>query len=178
MILHRLFPGQQDDEEIRLVVREHWFHFATKFCVWLIFVAILFAFDHYLPIYLPSLTVAPYTSYIAVFKNIYVMFLMLGLFMIFTLYYLSVWIITNKRLVEVLQSGLFNQRISELTFPNIEDITSETNGMVGTFLSYGNVYVQTAGEKENFVFLRISNPKDIERLIFNLMDKHPEKGNE
>ncbi|MDB4939723.1 MAG: hypothetical protein JWO40_148 [Candidatus Doudnabacteria bacterium] len=175
--MHRLFPGQQDDEEIVLVIRQHWFYLSAKILLWLVFVAILFVFDYFTPMYIPSLFQGGALPYVNLMKNIYLMFLILGLFMIWIIHYLNVWIITNKRVVCVFQKGIFEQRISELTFPNVEDISSDTNGIFGTFMSYGNVEVETAGEKENFVFENVPKPKDIERLIFNLMDKHPTRGN-
>ena len=172
--MHRLFPGQQDNEEIVAVVRQHWFYLVGRILVWLVFVAILFWFDYYAPTNFPELYQDPALGYTNLVKNIYVLFLVLGFFMLWTIYYLNVWIVTNKRVVDVAQSGIFNQRISELTFPNVEDITSDTSGIFGTFFSFGHVEIQTAGAQEHFIFNNVPNPKDIERLIFNLMDKHPQ----
>ena len=174
MILHRLFPGQQDDEEIVLLVREHWLYLLGRVLIWLVFVAALFWFDSYAPANFPEIYQQPMVAYTDLIKNIYVTFLVLGLFMLWTVYYLNVWIITNKRVVDIRQAGIFNQRISELTLPNIEDITSDTSGILGTFFSFGDVEIQTAGEKEHFEFIKVPDPKGIERLIFNLMDKNPE----
>lgn len=95
------------------------------------------------------------------------MFLILGLFMLWTIYYLNVQIITNKRIVDIWQKGIFSQRISELTLPNIEDVTSEVKGFWATVLGYGNVEIQTAGEKENFIFQSVPEPREIEKLIIN-----------
>ncbi len=172
--MHLLFPGQQTDEEIVMVIRQHWMYLAGKVLVWLVFVVILFWFDSYAPTSFPELYRQPALGYTNLVKNIYVMFLMLGLFMIWVVYYLNVWIVTSKRVVDIAQTGIFNQRISELTMPNIEDITSDTHGIFGTFFNFGNVEIQTAGAKDNFIFESVPKPKDIERLIFNLMDKHPE----
>jgi hypothetical protein len=173
-----LFPGQQDDEEIVLVVRQHWIYLTEKVLIWLVFVAILFFFDYVIANYFPALLNKPGLDYINLIKNIYVMFLVLSLFTIWTIHYLTVWVVTNKRVVNITQPAIFAQRISELTFPNIEDISSDTRGIFATMFSYGSVEIETAGEHENFIFEKIPHPKDMERLIFNLMGKHPEQGNE
>ena len=172
--MHHLFPGQQNNEEIVAVIRQHWFYLAGRILVWLVFVAILFWFDSYAPTNFPELYQNPAVSYTNLVKNIYVMFLVLGLFMIWIIYYLNAWIITNKRVVDVAQTGIFSQRISELTLPSVEDITSDTTGIFGTFLNFGHVEIQTAGAQEHFIFANVPKPKDIERLIFNLMDKSPQ----
>ncbi len=166
------FPGQQSDEEIKVVVREHWFFFILRFALWLIFVAILFATDHYLPQFLPGLAEKPYSNYFSIAKNIYLLFLMLGIYTLWIIYYLNIWIITDKRVVDVTQPSIFNQKVSVLILTKVEDITSSTNGILGTLLSYGDVSIQTAGEKENFVFKNVQHPKDVERLVFNMMEKH------
>jgi hypothetical protein len=168
--MHLLFPGQQDDEKIITVAREHWFYLSAKIAAWFVFILVLFAFDYFVKTYFPNLLEDPYVTYVALAKNIYMMFVMLGLLNIIILHYLNIWIVTNKRVVDITQGGIFNQRISELTLPNIEDITSQTTGFFGTLLSFGNVEIQTAGKRENFLIERVPTPKNIERLIFNLMD--------
>lgn len=167
MNIKKLFPSQEEDEVIVLVVREHWFFMFTRVLAWLIFVAVLFLFDKYAPQYIPKLFEAPYLNFVNLGKNIYVMFLVLGLFMLWTIYYLNVQIVTNKRIVDIWQKGIFSQRISELTLPNIEDVTSEVKGFWATVLGYGNVEIQTAGEKENFIFQSVPEPREIEKMIIN-----------
>lgn len=166
-----LFADQAPDEDIVLIVREHWFFLISRIAVWFVFVAILFAFDKYMPVWLPRLFEDPFINYINLFKNIYMMFLILGLFMVWTLYYLNIQVVTNKRILDIDQASVFSQKISELTLPNIEDVSSEITGFLGTVLSYGRVEVQTAGEKVNFVFENVPDPHEIEKLIFSLLDK-------
>lgn len=86
-------------------------------------------------------------------------------------YYLDLWIVTNDRLVNIEQQGLFARTISELDLYKIQDVTSEIKGMVATFLNYGRVSVQTAGEKERFVFEDIPNPHEVRKNIINLSEE-------
>jgi hypothetical protein len=167
-----LFPGQQENEEIRLVIREHWFHLFARLLIWVLFVVVLFAMDKYIPIYLPGLLADPFGNFYALFRNVYTIFMVLGLFMIWALYYLNVQIITNQRIVEVDQASLFIHRVSELDLSKIEDVTGETKGFFGNMFSYGNVYVQTAGKTERFAFQNIPHPDKVEKLILDLYQRY------
>ncbi|MEK7203085.1 MAG: PH domain-containing protein, partial [Patescibacteria group bacterium] len=52
----------------------------------------------------------------------------------------------------------------------VQDITSEMKGIFGTFFNFGDVYIQTAGEKERFIFRQIPNPNEVVRKISNLAE--------
>lgn len=169
-----LFPGQQENEQVYLVIREHWFNLLGKLLLWAVFIVILFALDYYVPIYVPNVLLSQYIGYYNLFKDIYLVFLMLGLLIIWSLHYLNYQIITDQRIVDVTQAGLFSHTVSELGLDKIEDVTSETNGFFGTVFSYGNVLVQTAGTEERFTFQNIPHPDRVEKLILDLYQKrHP-----
>jgi hypothetical protein len=87
-------------------------------------------------------------------------------------------IITSERIVDVTQKSLIHHTISELHLNNIEDVTAEIRGIFGTFLNYGNVYVQTAAETERFIFDKVPNPAAVEKMILDMYEKLPkdEKG--
>ena len=169
-----LFPGQQENEKICLITRPHWMVLAGKILVWLIFVAILLLTDWAVKNYLPFLAADPYASYVNLFKSIYFMFLILGLLIIWTIYYLNIQIVTNERIVDITQTSLLNHTVSELHLSRIEDVTSEVKGLLPTFLNYGNVYIQTAGEMERFVFDRIPDPGRLNKLILDLYEQLPD----
>lgn len=169
-----LFPGQQQDEKICLVVREHWMVFFIRFLSWLIFVAILLLLDWAINQFAPIVKTTPYLEYFNLFKSVYFMFLLLGLLMIWVIYYLNVQIVTNQRVVDITQDSLIRRKVSELHLSRIEDVTAEVTGILGTFLDYGNVFIQTAAETERFVFNRVPNPAYIEKLILDLYEELPE----
>jgi uncharacterized membrane protein YdbT with pleckstrin-like domain len=67
-------------------------------------------------------------------------------------------IITDIHITQVLQVGLFNKKVSELTMENVEDVTAEKHGIFSTIFDYGTLKVETAGEQNNFVFIYCPNP--------------------
>lgn len=100
--------------------------------------------------------------------SFYYLYIWLFLFFRWTDYYLDVWVVTNKRIVNREQNGLFNRVISEQELDRVQDVTGEEKGMLQTFLHYGNVYIQTAGTQERFVFEEVPHPFEIAKKIIQL----------
>lgn len=167
---HKLFPSQQETEQIYLVVREHWYHLFLKTLVWAFFGVVLVLFKRYAQTYVPGLFEGQIGQTTSLFIQVYVLFLVLSLFLILIFYYLNMQVITNIRIVDVTQTGLFSHVVSELHIDKIEDVTSKTEGVFGTLFNYGDVYVQTAGTVERFEFLDVPNPAGIEKLILDLYE--------
>lgn len=176
--MHKLFPSQQENEQIYLVVREHWFFLLLKLAVVAILLAALLLFNHYGPILAPGLFEAPNIFITNIATETYILFLLVSLLLIWVLYYLNIQIITNVRIVDINQEGLFNRTISELHINQIEDVTSESKGVFATIFNYGHVFVQTAGTKERFDFQNVGSPDKIEKLVLTLYEKLPHNGPE
>jgi uncharacterized membrane protein YdbT with pleckstrin-like domain len=87
------------------------------------------------------------------------------LFMAITDYALDRWYITNKRLIDVEQEGLFNRRVSSLQLDKIQDVTVDVNGLLATFLSYGNLLVQSAGTSREFELVTARLPQKSREMI-------------
>lgn len=102
--------------------------------------------------------------------SIYYLSIWLLFFGYFLDYYLDLWVVTNDRVVNIEQHGLFARTIAELDLWKIQDVTSDVKGMIPTFFNYGNVHIQTAGEKERFVFEQVSNPHEIRKQIIDLIE--------
>ena len=171
--MHKLFPSQLDDEKIYIVVRQHWVVLLKKLFIWFIFAAALVLFRRYGEAWLPGLFEGDIGAVTKLFVQIYTLFLTLSLFLIWLIYYLNVQIITDRRIVDVDQVGLFHHEVSELHIENIEDVTSEVSGLLGTIFDYGDVYVQTAGTVERFEFSDVPNPGSINKLILDLYEQIP-----
>lgn len=96
------------------------------------------------------------------------LFLWAFLFFIFIDYYLDVWVITNERIVNIEQRGLFKREISELRLEKVQDLTTEIGGIISTLFDFGDLYVQTAGKRERFLFKSIPHPERIKDVILVL----------
>lgn len=166
-----LFPGQQTGESIYLVVRQHWMILAKRLAIWAILVLALILFKRFLPLLGTTILEGPVATVINMAIQMYILFLVTSLFIIWVLYYLNMYIVTNERIVDVDQKGLFSHHVAELNMEKIEDVTSEVNGIFGHIFDYGSVFIQTAGTRERFDFQNVPNPGRITKLILELYER-------
>lgn len=85
-------------------------------------------------------------------------------------FYLDIWIVTNDRIVDIEQHGLFSRSISELDLFRIQDVTTEVHGIFPSLFRYGDVYVKTASANVNIVFRNVPNPNKVRENLIQLAD--------
>lgn len=125
----------------------------------------------YLPLYQAELVADPALMPLAVLGgSAFFLFAWLFLFQNFMDYYLDVWIVTNKRVLNIEQTGLFARTVSELRLYRVQDVTSTVKGVVETIFDFGDVEIQTAGEKTRFIFEQIPHPNRVSKTILELSE--------
>jgi hypothetical protein len=176
MISKNKIDQQREGEKVVSRLRRHWFIFFQIFIAY----ALLFLLP--LPIYffiswsVPEILVLDLAgAVLAVLLFSYYLSLLLFGLTVWTDNYLDGWTITTHRIINREQLGLFNRVTSELDLDQIQDITVEQKGFLSTILDYGYVYVQTAGEKERFVFEQVPRPQQVARIIEQIEDDQKEK---
>ncbi|MDQ3098318.1 MAG: PH domain-containing protein [bacterium] len=90
----------------------------------------------------------------------------------FLVWFFTVNIITNDRIIDVDFIGLINKNFAEAQFSKIQDVRSEVKGPVQLTFNYGDVYVQTAAEMTNIEFDDIPTPDQVSRLVGELVAEH------
>lgn len=103
--------------------------------------------------------------------SVYYLFVWLFGFANFVDYYLDAWVVTNDRVLNIEQEGLFNRTVSELDLLNIQDITSEIHGVFPFVFGYGDVHIQTAAEQSRFVFEQVPKPEEIRKRLLTLVEE-------
>ena len=180
----RVFPTRLNDEEVVMVVRQD-------------VIILLFQGIKYLIVFLVILvikilvSVFQDTSLIIALVDLAfytVSVMMLALFSYeFHNYYLSLQIVTTKRLIDVDQRGLFYREVNELPIEKIEDVTYTQAGILPSVFHYGTVKVLSAADNhanpndlalakstgitapdQGFVFEDVPYPAEIQAVINNL----------
>src|SRR3989344_6062544 len=158
----------QTNEKVNTYVRKHWLVIAVEsfglIVIALLPVIVIFFADLYLDI---SITHRAFTLAL-IFYLIWLLFIWIGFFLAWTDYYLDVWVLTNQRIIDIEQKGIFNREVSGLRLDKIQDITVEVEGVLATLLSFGNIRVQTAGQNENIMLKDVDNPYHIKDIIPSL----------
>jgi uncharacterized membrane protein YdbT with pleckstrin-like domain len=93
----------------------------------------------------------------------------------FTDYYLDVLIITDKRIFDIEQYGLFRRRSSAFRLDRIQNVSVNVHGIIQTLLDFGTIRLETAGEHEDFVAPFIGQPYDVKKFISSLQDGEMDK---
>ncbi len=166
---HNDFQGQEENEKIILNLRQHPFVLAYP--------ALLIFLSAFLPLLVklafPDIFTKAETGELFLFlSSLWYTALWLFGFYILTMYALNTVIITDRRIVENEQIGLFNRRVAELHLYRVQDVATHTEGFIETLLSFGTVSVQTAAEEREFVFKRVPHPERIKDAIMQAVNAH------
>ena len=166
-IVGKFFPSQKSEEHVFLLLRRHWFTYVAFLAIALVMSIPLFVLVIYWLINPDVFTII--IANIAVLAgSAYLLFIIALLLYGFVDYYLDVYIVTNERIVSVEQDGFFKRKISELYLSNVQDVNAEVKGPFATFINYGDINIQTAGERPNFIFKSIPRPYRISKIIVDL----------
>jgi len=170
-----LFPGQASEERVFLLIRKHWFNYVIFLLVALLGIIPVIAAIYFWLTY-PSIAADNSLDiYLIVILTIFLLCIFSALLYGFVDYYLDVYIVTDRRVVDIAQNGFFKREISELHLHQVQDVNARVDGFFETLLHFGDVYVQTAGERENFVFKSVPHPYAIARQIIDLNESHLEE---
>lgn len=163
------FPSQKSYEKVELFLRRHWL---VLFFIYFIFGILIllgllgfYLADKFFILEGDDLNLAVFLL------SFYFLFIWYFLFKTLTDFYLDTWIVTDHRILEIHQLGLFKRDISELRLSKIQDVSVKIQGFLPTFFNYGQVTIQTAGEIPEFTFEQIPRPQQVKDKILQLYDQ-------
>ena len=168
-------PPLETDEIILYTARRHWFILAGEIAFLVLLAAApgLFLFAPYL---IPPELISFFTNFVRFEGNftLFVLFLwslelllVWIVFMVFwTDYYLDVWLLTNHRIIDIEQKGLFSRTVSSFRFEQIQDVTAEVPGVLATLIDFGTVKIRTASN-ETFDFRGVARPNFVKETIIS-----------
>ncbi len=163
-------PNHQRDEQTVLFLRRHWIALANiaGYAIFFTLTPLLFV------LLISAIDIQPGGAFwgpiLTILLAVYFIFTAVILITQFTDYYLDTWVVTTERIINIEQKGLFARVISTLHLNQVQDVTAETKGFLNTFLTYGNVYIQTAGTRERFNFKTIDDPETVKHIIMKLVE--------
>ncbi|HUC20237.1 MAG TPA: PH domain-containing protein [Candidatus Polarisedimenticolaceae bacterium] len=127
------FPGQHPDEEVVLVFRQHPVVMRKQLIYGML--AILVG--------LIPLVIWPLSDVALKIFLITPVLVLVYWFYHWIGWFYSVYIVTDQRLIDIHQKGLFNRKVSEVGFDKIQSINYHINGLQAAMLGYGDITVLT-----------------------------------
>jgi uncharacterized membrane protein YdbT with pleckstrin-like domain len=158
------------NEKIVLEVRRHWFALLRGIIVTSLLILapfIIIAFLQLKGISLAALGLVPLAVFLI---SSWTLLVWTFFYITWTDYYLDVLIMTDQRLIDIEQKGLFAREISELRLENIQDVKVEIHGFLETLFDFGNIHIQTAGAVGSFTAHTVPKPNEIKDIILNRYD--------
>lgn len=174
--------GQENDlfsknldigEECLVVLRRHWIVYldvlgiAVFLLLYSVFVIALQLWINAIP---PSfLVVLLITSWLYFLQIIYIRWLNNQL---------DVTIVTNKRILDLEQTGFLSRKLSECTLSRVQEINAQKGGLMGNLLHYGDISIHTSADKSDFHICWVHNPIANARKIHSIVDTYRHVGQE
>lgn len=162
----------EQDEKILIIVRKHWFVFFAQ--AFFLLVAFLLPFVAYGILdnggvfqKIASSIKGDTRALLMALGTGWTLLFWVAFFTVWTNYYLNFLFLTNTKLTNINQHGLFSREMSSVRLDRIQDVTVEVNGVISTLLHFGDVHIQTAAEKEEFFVRNIPHPYDVKDKIFS-----------
>ena len=159
------FDNQRSDEKIILLRRRHpWVLTKTGLLILLIAIIVVISF------------------FIWGASLISVTFLIMGgvlaLYLFSTRWFVyanDIYILTNQRIINIDQGGFFTRRVSEAELDNIQNVTYEIKGPIKSFLNFGEIQIQTAGNSPGLLLKNIENPHFVQEKIVAIQKQQKNK---
>lgn len=153
------FPGQRKGEEVELIFRRHMMT-AWRGLVWLVFWGVMGIIPMLLwrdnqdmfYVWLGSLGVG-----------------VIGLLYVYMLWHFSYYLVTNQRVRQVRQKGLFRKTVVDLGLDKIQSISYEVPGILGGMFGYGTLLLQT--QVGNMRISMVRKPEKIYNVLQDLVEK-------
>lgn len=164
------FEGEEKDEKVLIVLRAHpitnigWVLTSIIFLIIPVVGLVYLIFTH--PPYLPFSLATAFAALL-----IWELLILGVAFQQFLHWFFNLYILTNKRIVDIDFFGLFHRRVSQTHLFNVQDITYSKAGILQNFLDFGNLHLQTAGTAANFEFISIPDPENSQKHILSLVEQ-------
>ena len=169
------FANQKEDEEVILFLRAH---LITNLLWFVIFIFLLLVPLFYFIIFknFPSpLSFVPeklsyfFTGFYYILVFAYALFNYLN-------WFYNIFLITNLGVVDIDYSDLLYHDVAFTNFNLVEDVNYTKIGFFRSLFNYGDIFVQTAGGRENIEGLAVPNPARAAHIISDSIGQGDQSG--
>lgn len=145
-----------ENEEVLLFIHKHWiveYKYYFLFIFTLLFIPLVLIFwswidpTYRMPLLLLSIVVAQ--------------FALIKAFWGWLDFYLDVIVVTNKRILDVNQDGLFHRIYNDISLMKMQNVSGEVSGIMGEWLGYGNIKIKISGDDQDMGLSNVPHPIEL-----------------
>ncbi|OGJ55882.1 hypothetical protein A3D88_03955 [Candidatus Peribacteria bacterium RIFCSPHIGHO2_02_FULL_52_16] len=152
----------EEDEHVAVIVHKHWL-IGLKFLFWptlsflLSWATLFLVFGQNIIFYIVALwSMSSIVWWLRYFFD----------------YYLDAWIITNMGIIDLEWHGWFHRQSTRVLYSDIQGVSYEINGVLGTMLRYGVINVEKISTGSVFSLTHVSRPRSVEAVILKNMEAY------
>lgn len=150
------FDGQREGEEVEFIFRRH-ISTASKGILFLIVMI--------------GLGIVPMVMWPGDARMFWIFLgcVIIGIFGMaygYLLWYFSIYIVTNERIRQISQKGLFKKTVVDLGLNKIQSISVSTPGLIAGIMGYGTILIQTG--VGDLVISKVPKPEKIHNKLENV----------
>jgi len=159
-------------EKILHITRRHYVTFVPVVFLFILLILVPIGVYWLISQLYPNLLIQqPYYQLLVLFISLYYLSLCIFFYSYFIDFYLDILIVTNDRLVDIDQKGLFARTVCEIELYQIQDVTSEVEGFFPSLFGYGNLVIQTASAIPKLLVHNIPFPHSLRQELLDLADE-------
>ncbi len=147
------FDGQREDEKVLFTFRRH-FSTAKKGVFFLIFMIVI----GIVPLFLWQGDWRMFWVFLGC-----VLIGLIGLGYAYMMWFFSIYIVTNERIRQIIQKGLFKKSIIDLGLDKIQSVSVSTPGMMAGISGYGTILIQTG--VGDLIISQVPKPEKIHNML-------------
>ncbi|MFC1663292.1 PH domain-containing protein [Patescibacteria group bacterium] len=100
------------------------------------------------------------------------LFSMIGAWRTTFIWSLNAFVLTNQRIMDYDQKGLFHRVVSATNYDKIQDVSYSSKGIWQSMLSLGTIHLQTAGSQANLELKSVGRPEKVVDLINSIIKNY------
>lgn len=155
----KFFKGQQDNEQFICFFRHHWIVLLREFFYFLILILIFFLIVSNVDIVRQFALNGPPSQFLLVIGFVTITFFLHRFFVILLNYFVNIGIITNLRFIDHQKTIFFHDKMESIDLGQIQEIEQDSEGILPTFLKYGDIKIYIMGIGDMKTFHCIQNVK-------------------
>lgn len=101
---------------------------------------------------------------------LFVGLVLIGMYVIYHVYFNNEFFLTNESVIQEVQTSLFSKLEQTVSLQNIEDASFTQTNIIEHIFNYGSIRLSTEGEETTYRFSYVSNPKEVIATLNNAVE--------